>query len=71
MEQRKEYNPFLGSTCSSKEKKRRKESLIEVFKTSRLGNYPNSFFGYVCVMKTLTLIIKVFLVGLSHFYGLL
>ena len=29
------------------------------------GNYPNSFLVYVWVRKTLTLIIKVFLVGLS------
>ena len=35
-----------------------------------LGNYPNSFFVYVWVRQSLTLIIKVFLVGLSQFYGL-
>ena len=26
-----------------------------MFKKSRLGNYPNSFFGDVCVMKSKTL----------------
>ena len=32
-----------------------------------LGNSPTSFFGYVRFRKTLTLIIKVFLVGLRRF----
>ena len=27
---------------------------MEISRRSRLGNYPNSFFGVVCVRKTLT-----------------
>ena len=59
------------------EKKRRKQELsggtkrIKVWNSPicKLGNYHNSLFVYVWVQKTLTLIIKVFLVGLSQFCG--
>ena len=42
-----------SSICSSKEEKKRK--LVWKFKTSRLGNYHNSFFVYICVRKSKTL----------------